>query len=105
MEIFYSNRKIEKILSSLTAMKNIFGPKDSLKLISLLKQFEYANSLEDIPSVPPPRRHKLSGDKKDCWGICFSDKNRIVVEPYGEFDIGDLSSIKCVKIIMVGDYH
>jgi proteic killer suppression protein len=105
MEIVYANRKIEKLLTHQQLMKRHFGPKDTIHLIGLLHQLEYASSLEDIPEAPRPRRHKLTGDLKNHWGIHFSKKNVIVVKPIKNYNIDDLSTITCIEITMVGDYH
>jgi proteic killer suppression protein len=105
MEIFYSTGKIEKVLTNYHAMVKKYGPEDAMHLVGILQQIKYANSLKDIPEAPRPRRHKLHGNFKEYWGIHFSRKNVIVVNPYGDFIIDDLSSIKCLEVIMVGDYH
>ncbi|MGD1817498.1 MAG: hypothetical protein ACPKNR_10720 [Pleomorphochaeta sp.] len=105
MEIFYSNRKLEKLLTNQHAIVKKFGTNDARHLIGILHQIEYANSLQDIPESPRPRRHKLKGELKKYWGIHFSGKNVLVVSPYGEYEIDDLSSMKSIEIIMIVDYH
>lgn len=104
MEIYYSSKKLEKILTNKRLIKKVYGFCYS-KLINRLSELEVANSLIDIPTYPPPRRHKLGGDRKTYWGIDCSKNYRIVVEPHGEYDIEDLSTISAITIISIEDYH
>ncbi len=104
MKIYYSSKKFEKILTNQRLNKKEYGFCYS-KLINRLSELEAANSLLDIPISPPPRRHKLSGDREKCWGIDCSKNYRIVVEPQGEYDFEDLSTISAIKIISIEDYH
>ena len=104
MKIYYSSKKLEKILTNQRQIRKEYGFCYS-KLINRLSELEAANSLIDIPIYPPPRRHKLSGDRKTCWGIDCSKNYRIVVEPQGEYDIEDLSTISAITIIRIEDYH
>ena len=75
------------------------------KLRNRLSEIRAANNLEEIPHIPPPNRHKLSGDYNGCWGIDISKNFRIVLRPIGEWDICDLKTIRNVEIIAVEDYH
>lgn len=78
---------------------------DYVKIRNRLSELLAADSLAEIPVVPPPRRHKLSGDMVDCWGIDYSKNDRIVIQPVGEYDINSLDTIKEVKILRLEDYH
>ncbi len=104
MEIYYSSRKLEKILTNNRQIKKEYGLFYS-NLINRLSELVAANNLSEIPTIPPPRRHKLSGDKKDCWGIDCNRNHRIVIEPFGEYNIEDLKTITAIKIINIEDYH
>lgn len=104
MIIHYSSKKDEKIFQDERLIKKYYG-KDGEKISNRLSELRAANNLEEIPPVPPPRRHKLNNNRKNCWGIDYSRNDRIIIEPYGEFDIEDLSTIKEIKIICLEDYH
>lgn len=104
MIIHYSSKKDKKILESERLIRIHYG-KASTNLINRLSELRAANSLQEIPQVPPPRRHKLKGDKKDCWGIDYTKNHRIIVQPCGIYDINDLRSIKEIKIVGLEDYH
>ena len=104
MDIFYANRKQEKIFSNPRLLKkeyNLLSNKIMIRLTELIS----ANCLENIPSDPPPRRHKLSNDLDEKWAVDLDGKTRLVFEPYGSYDINDLTSITSIKIIDVMNYH
>ncbi|NCD06048.1 MAG: plasmid maintenance system killer protein [Spirochaetia bacterium] len=105
MDIVYTTKKIEKLLTNQQIMKRTFGTNDAKYLISILQQIRYANSLADIPESPRPRRHKLKGIYKNYWGIHFTKKDVLVVNPIGDYDVDDISTIKSIEIVKVEDYH
>lgn len=104
MVIKYSSKKLEKILTDLRLLKKYYS-NDYNKINNRLSEFEAANNLLEIPECPPPRRHKLNGSLQDCWGIDYSQNDRIIIRPIGEFDINDISSIVEIEIVDLEDYH
>lgn len=105
MRLHFSSSKDEKILSNERLLNRHYNKSHATRIKSRLTELQNANNLSEIPQVPPPRRHKLSGDLKDCWGIDYSPNYRIIIEPYGSFNINDLTTITEVKILMLEDYH
>lgn len=104
MYLEYASSKMKKILSDPRLTQKYHG-KHAEKIINRMSELRAADCLGDIPNVPPPRRHKLEGDLDGCWGIDYAKNFRIIVEPIGNFDISDLSTIEAIKIIELGDYH
>ncbi|MHC1691952.1 MAG: type II toxin-antitoxin system RelE/ParE family toxin [Sphaerochaetaceae bacterium] len=104
MVIFFSSGKQQRILDDERLLRKHYG-KLADKIMIRLAELEAALSLEDIPSVPPPRRHKLIGSKLDLWGVDVSKNYRIVLEPQGQWDRADLSTVREVKILDIEDYH
>ncbi len=104
MKIHYSSVKLEKILTDIRLLKKFYG-NDYIKISNRLSELRVANNLNEIPEVPPPRRHKLSGKYKECWGVDYSKNDRIIIQPKGEYDINDLKSIEEVLILDLEDYH
>ncbi len=104
MEIQYASKKQERILADPRLIKKYYG-KDASKLLIRLSELSAANNLLEIPEVPPPRRHKLSGEWENCWGIDYSKNFRIIIRPIGDYDISDISSITSIQIIDLIDYH
>lgn len=104
MIIHYDSKKLEKILTNPRLLKKYYG-NDFSRISNRLSEMRAANNLEEIPETPPPRRHKLAGNYKECWGIDYSKNDRIIIAPTGEFDINDLSTITEVTILNLEDYH
>lgn len=104
MKLHYASNKDEKIFQNERLIKKYYG-NNSVKISNRLSELRAANNLGEIPETPPPRRHKLQGSRKNCWGIDYSKNYRFILEPYGEHDINDLSTIVEVKIVSLEDYH
>lgn len=104
MIISYSTNKLKKILTDPRLLKKYYS-NDYQNITNRLSEMKAANNLSEIPECPPPRRHKLFGDRKECWGINYSKNDRIVIRPVGEFDINDLSTIREIEIMVLEDYH
>lgn len=105
MKLHFSSSKDEKILCNERLLYRHYNKSHANRIKARLTELRQANNLSEIPQVPPPRRHKLTGEFKDCWGIDYSRNFRIVIQPFGSFDINDLETITEVKILMLEDYH
>ncbi|BDS16172.1 hypothetical protein JUM001_04060 [Clostridium perfringens] len=105
MRISFSSNKTEKILTNERLIDRRYNKEHAKRIKSRLTELRSAKNLNEIPQTPPPRRHKLNGEYKNCWGVDYSRNFRIVLEPIGNFDINDLSTITEVKIIALEDYH
>ncbi|MDD3140107.1 MAG: plasmid maintenance system killer protein [Lachnospiraceae bacterium] len=104
MIIHYASNKLEKILTDKRLIKKYYS-NDFNRINNRMSELMAANNLSEIPEVPPPRRHKLNGNWKNCWGIDFSKNDRFIISPKGVFDINDISSIVEIEIIDLEDYH
>lgn len=104
MVVEYANSRMEKDLTLPRRIARQYGHIQP-SLENRLSELRAAVSLGDITPEPPPRRHKLTGNRADCWGIDVSRNWRIVVQPMGEFDPDDLHTITKVKIVSIEDYH
>lgn len=102
MKVTYEN-KIEKKLESESAIKKNFG-KLAGKIIVRLSLLFAASCLDDIPNIPPTRRHKLTGNYKNCWGIEIEKNWRIIVRS-NSTDCESLKEIKYITIVDIVDYH
>ena len=104
MKLSYSTRKLEKILTNERLIKKeytSFYP----KICNRISELRAAVCLNDISNYPPPRRHKLSGNKLDCWGVDISKNFRIIVKPIGDYNSEDLTSIVEIEVVTLEDYH
>ena len=104
MIISYSSNRLKKILTDPRLIKKYYS-NDYKKINNRLSEMKAANNLSEIPECPPPRRHKLYGNYKECWGIDYSKNFRIIIRPVGKFDINNLLSICEIEIIDLEDYH
>ncbi|MCO4851737.1 type II toxin-antitoxin system RelE/ParE family toxin [Bacillus vallismortis] len=104
MKISYATKKLEKILTNERLVKKEYTLFYK-KVINRISEIRVANNLDEIPHVPPPRRHKLDGDYNNCWGIDISKNFRIVLRPIGDWDESELKSINEIEILSIGDYH
>ena len=104
MRISYSTSRLEKILTNERLIKRHYT-KQHIRLRNRISELRAAVSLADIPSDPPPRRHKLTGSLKGCWGIDISRNFRIIIKPQGSYDEHDLNTITDCLIIDIEDYH
>ena len=104
MKLYYETKGLEKKLSDERLIKKYFG--NLAKNLSIrLAELEAANTLADIPQIPPPRCHRLLGKRNNQWGIWISNNYRLIVIPIGECDLENLSTVKAVKIVDIVDYH
>lgn len=104
MEIEYASNKIKKILEDEVLIKKYYA-NVSVQLKNRLTELRAADCLNDIPETPPPRRHKLKGDRNNQWGVSVSKNERLIIQPIGDFDINNLNTIKSIKILSIEDYH
>ncbi len=104
MEIEYASNKIKKILEDEVLIKKYYA-NISVQLKNRLTELRAADCLNDIPETPPPRRHKLKGDRSNQWGVSVSKNERLIIQPIGDFDINNLNTIKSIKILSIEDYH
>ena len=105
MIVHYNSSKDEKILCNERLLYKNYKKEHAKKIQSRLTELEAANNLGEIPQIPPPRRHKLRGEYQMCWGIDYSPNYRIIIEPYGTYNIDDLTTITEIKILKLEDYH
>lgn len=104
MNIKYSDSRMERILTSRRLIGKKYGHIQP-SLENRLSELRAARYLADITCEPPPRRHKLTGDYDGCWSVSVSKNWRIVLQPIGDFDLNDLTTITAMKIISIEDYH
>lgn len=106
MEVLYKNKKIESLCSNLVEGQKEFGV-DARRFFAMISLLRNSDRLSDVSNNPPPRRHKLLGEYKNCYGIDINKKKgtRIVIKPVDCENIEDLRLIEKVEIVFIGDYH
>ena len=102
MKIFFEH-KIEKKLSDQVTIKRYYG-KLADKIVIRLSILQGAECLDDIPNIPPTRRHKLSGNYSNCWAIDIDKSWRIILKS-PDVNLEDPKDIREVIIVDIVDYH
>lgn len=104
MDIEYANNGMKRVLESQRLIVKKHGD-ISRNLILRMSDLRVASSLSDISHLPPPRRHKLTGNYEGCWGIDLSRNMRLIIKPIGDFNPDDLTTITAIRIEDIKDYH
>lgn len=104
MDIEYANNAMRKALEDPRIMAQKYG-NIAKTLAHRMSDLRVASSLSEITHLPPPRRHKLTGNLEGCWGINVSRNMRLVIRPIGDFDPENLTTIVAIRIEDITDYH
>ena len=99
MKVQYSRDMQKKMKDEKTIARN-YG-KLANRISLSLSVLTVADCLEDVPNVPPTRRHKLEGEQNH-WAIDLSANWRMIIEG---LDGDEPSSISEIRIVRVEDYH
>ena len=105
MDIEYANNGMKRVLGDQRLIAKKYGDV-ARNLINRMSDLRVASSLSDISHLPPPRRHKLTGNYEGCWGIDLSRNKRLIIRPIGDFNPDDLTTITAIRIEDINiDYH
>ena len=99
MKIQYSRDLQKKMKDEKTIARN-YG-KLANRISLSLSVLTVADCLEDVPNVPPTRRHRLEGEQNH-WAIDLSANWRMIIEG---LDGDEPSNISEIRIVRVEDYH
>ena len=72
MELTYKNDKLQKLCEDANYNKELvkkYGIEVAKKLPKRINELKAFNSLNDVPTSLPYRRHKLSGDLKEHFAV------------------------------------
>ncbi len=111
MKIEYKSVKLQKICTSLSAAKKLFGGNNglALSLLARINSIEIADHIKEIIVLPYMHFHSLKGDKEGLFAVdvkTHADPWRIILEPLREdgerFDpcnIDEIASI--VRVVSI----
>lgn len=109
MELTYKNDKLQKMCENTEYHKELvkkYGIEVANKLPRRIMELKSFNSLGDVPSVPPYRRHKLSGNLNDCYAINITSQYRLIFrQKDNNIIIEDLKEIKKIEIVEVSKHY
>lgn len=101
MEIVYSSKMNKQICDEKTIKRNYGQLYDNIQFtISILIG---ASCLADVPNIPPTRRHKLTGNYCNCWGLDLSKNWRMIIRPIDEKVT--LDEVDSIQILDIVEYH
>ena len=81
MEVAFSTRKLAKLCSSAKEMTGKWEKPMAAKIQQRLLELLAADKLEDVPRVPPPRCHEMSGNRKGQLAVVLVQPFRLVFSP------------------------
>ena len=111
VDIFFKSNKLAKVLNAEASLKKEYGAKNAKQIRLRMAVLAAANTLADVPTTPPDRRHQLKGDYRGCFAVDVEHPFRIVFEPADDVppvkaDGGlDLGKITAITILEIVDYH
>ncbi|KJR41800.1 killer suppression protein HigA [Candidatus Magnetoovum chiemensis] len=111
MELYFKNRKLERILKSEKEIVKAYGQKNAMLIKRRMSILKAESSLAGVSHNKPERRHELKGDRKGQFAVDVNEQIRIVLKPAHnpapEKEDGsiDLSKVTAVIILSVEDYH
>lgn len=109
VDIEFSTARLKKDCEDVNLAWTRWGPDIAKVVMRRLVQVQAAQCLEDLPSTPPTRRHKLTGKRKGQYALDLTKGRRLILLPIlpdGRPDsASDPSRITRVRIMEVTDYH
>ena len=110
MQVTFKSNKLKKSMSDLPALVKTYGDRAN-RLAMRLSVIHEAESLADVPAVPPERCHPLTGEWDGCFAVDVTANYRLIIEPNhnpvprNTSGALDLKAITAVRILAVEDYH
>lgn len=109
MELSYKTKKLQNLCEDISFNKELnklYGSKVAKKLPQRIAELKSFDTLNDVPSARPWRRHKLNGKRKDMFAIIIVDQYRLIFRPMGNnINIEDLNNIKEIEIMEVSKHY
>lgn len=109
MKLTYKTDKLQKLCEDNNYNKELvkkYGVDVANKLPKRIKELKAFNSLNDVPTSPPYRRHKLSGDLKELFAVNITGQYRLIFrQKENNIIIEDLREIKEIEIMEVSKHY
>ena len=109
MELTYKTDKLQKLCEDKNYNEELvkkYGVEVAKKLPKRIKELKAFNSLNDVPTSLPYRRHKLSGDLKDYFAVNITSQYRLIFrQKENNIIIEDLRKIREIEIMEVSKHY
>src|SRR5258707_236247 len=80
MKIAFGSNSLERKMASPEAVAKAYGER-ARKVLTRLQVLALADTLADVPSLPPERCHQLAGDRAGCFAVDIGGNWRLVFRP------------------------
>ena len=106
MEIEANNKKLDKLLSDIDALKKTIGIDMTKSLKKRIDQLRAADNFKEFLDIGLGDPHPLVGNLDKLFGIKINKNYRLIVKPVSDkLDDDSLSKCKKVNLKGVADYH
>ena len=109
MELKYKNEKLRNICENSKYNKELvkkYGIEVAKRLPQRIKELNGFPSVNDIPTNPPFRRHKLLGERVGQFAISITNQYRLIFrQKDNNIIIEDLREIKEIEIMEVSKHY
>lgn len=109
MNLTYKNDKLQKLCEDTDYNKELvkkYGVEVAKKLPKRIKELKAFNSLNDVPTSPPYRRHKLSGDLQEHFAVNITGQYRLIFrQKEHNIIVEDLREIREIEIMEVSKHY
>lgn len=110
MDVSFGSKRLQKLCSSEAEMRSKLGPECADKLMRRLAELGAATTLEDLRTLPGPRCHELTGDRKGLLSVDLKHPQRLLFQPVPPRPLLpagglDWSGVKAVVIEAIEDTH
>ena len=111
MDITFRTSKIARTFNSARLLQRVYGPRMAKVIMIRLATLKAAETLEQVPTTPPDRRHQLRGDRYEQYAVDLVHPYRLIFEPnhnpIPRKEDGGIAArkVSAITVIEVIDYH
>ena len=111
VDINFKTKKLWTISNSERELKKEYGDLRARAIKRRLAVLRKAQTLSQIPTTPPMRRHQLSGNRAGQYAVDLNHQYRLIFkpdhDPVPKRDAGgtDTDGVTAITILEVSDYH
>lgn len=81
MDIFYTNKRIQRLCTSSKYMVRQLGPRNAEKLKRRLSEIRAADNIGVLQKLPQARCHELKGNRKGQFAVDLDHPYRLIFTP------------------------
>lgn len=109
MLLTYKNDKLKNLCENPNYNKELakkYGIEVARKLPRRIKELKAFASLNDVPTNPPFKRHKLTGNRRNQFAVNITNQYRLIFKQIeNNIIIEDLKQIKEIEIMEVSKHY